>query len=151
MSRVVEARSGEWLEATYALQQQVAPRQPKTMAFSFRVRRLLRVLLPLAEDLEESRRELIDKYSQRDEDGNPVSVGEDGVKLTDARAFQNELKALMGQVVALSVEPLTSDDLDAQGIVLSPAAAYALGPLLVEGEMTGDGVREAARRDDAQG
>lgn len=141
--REITEKSSVWLDAAMALQE-LAQRQPKTATFAFRVRRLMRVVLPIAEDVEQSRSAIIDRYTERAADGQPVAAGPNQVRLTDADACTRELRELMAIEVTLRVEPIRAEDLEAEGIVPTPSLAYRLGPLLTEPAIGGDGVRETA-------
>lgn len=142
MSKKVQARNSVWYEIAAALKE-FARIKPRTAAFAFRVRRLMRAIVPLGEDIEEQRQELIEIHRAIGSDGIPLR-SEGGVPLTDAIAFGRELRELMSEVVTLEVEPIRAEELEKEGIILTPDLAYRLGPILLEPANTSDGVQEIA-------
>lgn len=140
---IITAMNKEWSAAAEALQR-VAERQPKNGSFCVRIRRMMRVVLPAAEEIEEERQKIIDKYTMR-RDGDVVLAGPNQVALTDPSACSRDIKELMRGTAELLVEPLTMKELDAEKIVLTGQIAYDLGPLLVEPKKTEDGVEESAQ------
>ena len=69
---------------------------------AFRLTRIIKELSSIVEDKSKLEKKLIEKYTQKDESGNPTQVlGEDGsvvegaVNITNPEQFQNEMSDLM--------------------------------------------------------
>lgn len=142
--KLINESHSTWWDAAGGLIE-LSEQKPKTVAFSVRMRRLMRVVLDCRKEIADARKTLVEKYGKKDSSGTLVDVGEDKIALTDGKAFETEMRLLMEQKVELNVEPLTTDELEREGIVPSPSVAYRLGPLLVESLVSTDGVKESAR------
>lgn len=99
------------------------------------IRRGVRLLAPIAEDVEEERKKLLDKYLERDEKGSRVAkeTNPDGTvkswKLTDEEAAQQEYDALYEAEVDIA---WTIPESFFAGSSPKPILLIALGDLLTE-------------------
>lgn len=127
---------GDLVAAAPALRELAASR---TLApsLTLRVYRLARVTDPALEDFGHARQQILDAYIERDADGEPVPVTENGqaqddrVKLTDPDAFRKAMMELQAERIELPAEPLATSLFMANGkLEVSAATLLQLGPLL---------------------
>ena len=79
-----------------------------------------------AEVADKKRREIIDKYLYRDEDGKPIKAFEGAYKLTDSVACNKELEELMGKDIEIdTICPIPRETLS--GLTIAPVK---LSPIL---------------------
>lgn len=129
---------GDLVAAAPALRELAASR---TLApsLTLRVYRLARVTDPALEDFGQARQKILDSYIERDADGNPAPVVENGqaaedrVKLTDPVAFRNAMAELQAERIELAAEPLATSLFMANGkLEVSAVTMLQLGPLLID-------------------
>lgn len=75
------------------------------------VRRWVRALEPHLEEFEEVRQAIIERYAEKDEDGEMVIDG-GSVTLSDPEAFAKEMQELIETEVELDCKPLSTDVLE---------------------------------------
>lgn len=143
---VVKAKNSEWLDATVFVQE-IAKRTPKNDAFVYRVRRLLRVVMPHAKQVTEDQQQVYDEFTMRDADDKPVFSGPGELVLTDPGACRKKVRALMETTAELLVEPITSEELSAEGIKITGDLAFKAGPLLLDPKIDASGVTESSAVD----
>lgn len=82
-------------------------------ALSFRIMRAIKALDEIVKDVRDSYNQLIEKYAERDSDGNIVTV-EKGIKIQEEflTAFNNEYDALMATEIEVGMEPMPVEVLD---------------------------------------
>lgn len=85
---------------------------------AFRLTRIIKELSSIVEDKSKLEKKLIEKYTQKDEDGNPTQVlNEDGsvvegaVNITNPEQFQNEMADLMEIENEIPYEKVNFEDL----------------------------------------
>ena len=85
---------------------------------AFRLTRIIKELSSIVEDKSKLEKKLIEKYTQKDESGNPTQVlGEDGsvvegaVNITNPEQFQNEMSDLMEIENEIPYEKINFEDL----------------------------------------
>lgn len=81
---------------------------------------------------ENKRRELINKYGEKDEKGELVTEG-DNVKLTNRAAFTNEFNTLAMEDVDIEIKKISVDDLE-NVTSLTPSDINNISFLLEEGK-----------------
>jgi hypothetical protein len=141
--RKVEDTAEVWHTAAFALQE-LSRRQPKDDSFVYRMRRLLRVVMPEGEDIEERRQAIASELAMRDDSGKPVFAAPGQMAISDPPELNRRVKELFSTRVELTFEPLRPEELKAQGIKLTGDLAYRLGPLLLDPEVGPEGVAEEA-------
>lgn len=137
MPEITHSQAIEAHAALLALAQlENIPAIPTGMA----IRRGARLLATIADDVEQERKKLIEKYIEKDENGKRV-VAEtypDGSakawKLTDGDGYNREYKELYGARVKID---WTIPESIFAGITAPPALFIALGDLLTENERGG--------------
>ncbi len=100
-----------------------------------RWKRILGVLKPLVEQALELEQEIGQKYLAKDDDGNPIEVGEGRYKIADQAAYVAEMQALQKEPVAVGsdyvyVADFGADDTKVQSTLVNMLTA--LGPWLKE-------------------
>jgi hypothetical protein len=102
--------------ARAGLQEVLKAKLPTKVAF--RLIRIARVLDDVLKDVESSRALIVDKFTQKDEDGNPVHPKDEKgaeqpeqVVLTDHKAYLEELTELLENEVDLEFDPIKEEDL----------------------------------------
>jgi len=85
---------------------------------AFRLTRIIKELSSIVDDKAKLEKKLIEKYTQKDEEGNPTQVlGEDGsvvdgaVNLTNPEQFQGEMSDLMEIENEIPYEKINFEDL----------------------------------------
>lgn len=85
---------------------------------AFRLTRIIKELSSIVDDKAKLEKKLIEKYTQKDEEGNPTQVlGEDGsvvdgaVNLTNPEQFQGEMSYLMEIENEIPYEKINFEDL----------------------------------------
>jgi hypothetical protein len=81
---------------------------------------------------ENKRKELVNKYGEKDENGELV-IKDDSVKLTDRAAFVNEFNALAMEDVDIEIKKISVDDLE-NVTSLTPSDINNISFLLEEGK-----------------
>ncbi len=130
----MDVKNAEILEAVEALREFTGERMP--VRTSLKITRLARALETVAEDIHKVRQQIVMRYVQRDEQGNPIPVlGEDGipqegmVTLSDPAAFQREMIELLESMSSIEASPLDPEELGEE-MRVSPQSLLRLGPLL---------------------
>jgi hypothetical protein len=108
------------------------------------MRRLLRLVVPIGEDIEASRNAIQERFTLRDGNGKPVMAGPNEVAFSDPFGLDMELREFLKVMEEHDVEPLTPEELKREGIILTGDQAYRLGPLLAEPAVSEHGVKEVA-------
>lgn len=85
------------------------------------------------EVIDKKRKELIDKYAEKNEDGTPVREG-DGIKITDIPAFLQHMNELLASETEVQLSPISKSALSE--IKISPKDILSLTELLKEEETT---------------
>lgn len=105
---------------------------------ALRWKRILGVLRPLVEQLEELQQQTLDQFSMRDEEGKAVQGDQPGtVRLSDPRAFEMALRQMSETTLEVGADKvLVSDFGDTEAMVSSGVVVLLaqLGPFLDEGE-----------------
>lgn len=104
---------------------------PAPAKFGFALAMNAKKLGELAEQFEASRQTLIDKYAEKDADGNRVITDTDGqqsVKLTDTDAFTKEIMSLAEQDVEVSLIKVNIEDFGSENV--DPSLVVALLPMI---------------------
>ena len=85
---------------------------------AFRLTRMIKELSSIIDDKLEMEKKILDKYVEKDEDGNPVvPVNENGekiegsVRLKDSESFNKEMKSLMEVENTLNFDKINFEDL----------------------------------------
>lgn len=103
---------------------------------AFRLASVAKSLSEAAETYQEQREKILEKYTETDDDGNPVhpedeetgEIQEDRVKLTDTEAFNEEMTELANEEVSVTLRvDLSMEDFDDEDVKLNPSK---LTPLL---------------------
>lgn len=98
---------------------------------AFKIARLIRELNKEVELFNQERRNLIEKYCERDEDGEMVT--EDGnIRLQESYIdnFNNTLQVMLESEIEINASPLKIDSLE--DITLTPQQAMSLEPFFEE-------------------
>ena len=83
---------------------------PVKMAFI--LSRNLKKLDDVVSDLEENRDKLVQKYGERDEEGNLVVGEEGGIRIINPDDFMNEITEILNADVELTLDTITIDDIE---------------------------------------
>lgn len=79
---------------------------------SFILARNLKKMDGVVQDLEEKKQELIEKYGERDEDGELI-VGDNGdVKIPHAKAFVIEMSDMLSAEIEMQLDTITESDIE---------------------------------------
>ena len=123
---------GELYEANDALQSLAAKSLP--IPGALRVRRLMRAVREHVTDANAERNKLIEKYAQRDADGQIVR-GEGTIQLAEPAAFQAAWSELLAENVEIEDKlVLTVNDLG-DSIQIEPDVLLGLGDLLEDSDV----------------
>lgn len=123
---------GELYEANDALQSLAAKSLP--IPGALRVRRLMRAVREHVTDANAERNKLIEKYAQRDADGQIVR-GEGTIQLAEPAAFQAAWSELLAENVEIEDKlVLTVNDLG-DSIQIEPGVLLGLGDLLEDSDV----------------
>lgn len=136
--------AGEDILNGHVFVEHVSRQQPKNDAFTFRMRTVLRAIVPVARQIQEDRQEILDSFTMRDGNGKPVYVSADQMALTDPAECRRKLKALLMTEHEILVTPLTFEELKREGIKINADLAFKAGPFLLDPEVTPDGVHSDA-------
>ena len=99
---------------------------------AYRIARLLRELDKESATFDESRRKIIDKYAQREENGE-MKQNEEGniiIQQDKIEECNNELVELLNTTIEINAEPLPIDDFG--DIEITPAQLVNLNSFIVE-------------------
>jgi len=122
----------ELYEANDALQSLAAKSLP--IPGALRVRRLMRAVREHVTDADAERNKLIEKYAQRDADGQIVR-GEGTIQLAEPAAFQSAWGELLAENVEIEDKlVLTVNDLG-DSIQIEPGVLLGLGDLLEDSDV----------------
>lgn len=131
---MIEMTNAEVVSAFPALQEMVGRSMPAVA--SLKVARMARAVEGAAQEIEQVRRQTIDRYTERDSAGNPVAVVDsegnalpEHIRLTDPAAFNAEMSALMAASTSIPVAPLRVEELGSD-FQISPRSLLLLGPLV---------------------
>lgn len=102
---------------------------------AFRLASIAKSLSSAAETYQEQREKILEKYTETDDDGNPVhpedddgNIQEDQIKLTDTEAFNQEMTDLAQEEVGVNLRVDASIEMfDDEDVKLNPSK---LTPLL---------------------
>jgi len=102
------------------------------IAISFKLSRITKEIDPIIISIEESRKKLIDKYAQKDEDGGFVKSTDnpDSVTLLDPAGFQKDLLELLEIEVEVKVDTISLSEFG--HIKVKPVTLLALDWLIIE-------------------
>lgn len=127
---MIEITLSELMDSA-SVMQELAKKPMKTKA-AFQTARLMREIEKEYSLFQESRKGLIDKYADKDENGEP-KADENGnytVPKENIEEFNKELKEMLDQTLSLNVEPISIEDLgDAD---FTPADMMLLAPFMKE-------------------
>lgn len=127
---MIEITLSELMDSA-SVMQELAKKPMKTKA-AFQTARLMREIEKEYSLFQESRKGLIDKYADKDENGEP-KADENGnytVPKENIEEFNKELKEMLDQTLSLNVEPISLEDLgDAD---FTPADMMLLAPFMKE-------------------
>lgn len=127
---MIEITLSELMDSA-SVMQELAKKPMKTKA-AFQTARLMREIEKEYSLFQESRKGLIDKYADKDENGEP-KADENGnytVPKENIEEFNKELKEMLDQTLSLNVEPISIEDLgDAD---FTPADMMLLAPFIKE-------------------
>ena len=127
---MIEITLSELMDSA-SVMQELAKKPMKTKA-AFQTARLMREIEKEYSLFQESRKGLIDKYADKDENGEP-KADENGnytVPKENIEEFNKELKDMLDQTLSLNVEPISIEDLgDAD---FTPADMMLLAPFMKE-------------------
>jgi len=127
---MIEITLSELMDSA-SVMQELAKKPMKTKA-AFQTARLMREIEKEYSLFQESRKGLIDKYADKDENGAP-KADENGnytVPKESIEEFNKELKEMLDQTLSLNVEPISIEDLgDAD---FTPADMMLLAPFMKE-------------------
>lgn len=94
---------------------------------AFRFLRISGQLTAILKDVSTTEQEIVERFTERDEAGDPVpslddegNVLPDHIKLTDPRAFGEELASLFSTEVTVDAEPITEDDFGDRDVEAEP-------------------------------
>ncbi len=93
----------------------------------------LRELAVAKEVIDKKRTELINKYAEKNADGNPVQEG-DGIKITDVPSFMQHMNDLLAAKTEVTLSLISKSALSE--IKISPKDILSLTNLLKEDETT---------------
>jgi len=108
---MIEITLSELMDSA-SVMQQLAKKPMKTKA-AFQTARMMREIEKEYSLFQESRKGLIDKYAEKDENGEP-KTDENGnytVPKNRIEDFNKELKEMLDQTLSLNVEPISIEDL----------------------------------------
>lgn len=130
----IEMKNAEILNALPALHEVVG--MPMPAVASLKVARIVRVVETAAQEINQARQQAVERYTERDAEGNPVPpLDAEGkevaghVKVTDPAAFAREMEALLEAGTRLEVQPLRVEELGS-AFQVSPRTLLLMGPLL---------------------
>lgn len=97
--------------------------------FAFKIARMIRELNKEIELFEKQRVEMIEKYCERDEEGQMVMIDESQVKIKEEniQKYNDELREILGTEVEINVETVPLDNLSE--IKISPQDALFIDKL----------------------
>ena len=127
---MIEITLSELMDSA-SVMQELAKKPMKTKA-AFQTARLMREIEKEYSLFQESRKGLIDKYADKDENGEPKAdeLGNYTVPKENIEEFNKELKDMLDQTLSLNVEPISIEDLgDAD---FTPADMMLLAPFMKE-------------------
>ena len=117
----------------------IAKQDFNSVKVKYRISKLLKDLSPHFNDFQEARRELIDKYAEKDEEGNYKNPEEEGkvltdkVLLTDVSAYNSDMLELANMEIELTLSgQLDIDDLEKANINIPFDNITVLQPILKE-------------------
>jgi len=127
---MIEITLSELMDSA-SVMQQLAKKPMKTKA-AFQTARMMREIEKEYSLFQESRKGLIDKYAEKDENGEP-KADENGnytVPKNRIEDFNKELKEMLDQTLSLNVEPISIEDLGEADF--TPAEMMLLTPFVRE-------------------
>lgn len=120
-------QTGQALAALQAVQPML--QRPLAFSLALKMRKLVRELSSIAEDVEEERKKLLEQYADKDEDGQPI-IEEGRYSLNgNGAAYSGDYLSLMQEEVDVQTILQASAFGDME---VEPAALIALGDLLEE-------------------
>jgi hypothetical protein len=135
MSAAVAMTNGELRAAAEGARALAA--EPLPVALALKLAALVRQLQGPVQDLDAVQMRIVEAYTERDAEGNPVPVVDsDGaiqpgaVRLTDPEGFAREMRELLEAEVELPARPLQRAELEEAGIRVSAETLLRLGELL---------------------
>lgn len=88
-------------------------------AIAFKLTRIIKEISSIVEDKVKMERRILDKYSEKDEEGNVISPKDEqgnliqgAVNITDMDSFSSEMKDLMGVESEIAYERINFEDLN---------------------------------------
>lgn len=127
---MIEITLSELMDSA-SVMQELAKKPMKTKA-AFQTARMMREIEKEYSLFQESRKGLIDKYAEKDENGEP-KTDENGnytVPKNRIEDFNKELKEMLDQTLSLNVEPISIEDLGEADF--TPAEMMLLTPFVKE-------------------
>ena len=114
-----------------ALQELMGTSLPITL--SFKLSKVAKDMDPIIKSIEELRKKSIDKYTEKDDDGNPMTIEDQPgmVKITDPDALSADLEELFGIEVDVNVDTIEFSSFEASDVNIKPATLLALDWLIV--------------------
>lgn len=127
---MIEITLSELMDSA-SVMQELAKKPMKTKA-AFQTARMMREIEKEYSLFQESRKGLIDKYAEKDENGEPKADENGNYTVPKDRIedFNKELKEMLDQTLSLNVEPISIEDLGEADF--TPADMMLLAPFIKE-------------------
>lgn len=77
---------------------------------SFIIYRNIKKLIPVIQDIENSRKDLLQKYMKKDDNGNPV-ITDNKYDLTDLNAFNKQMNELLNTDISIDFDKISKFDI----------------------------------------
>ena len=77
---------------------------------SFIIYRNVKKLIPIIQDIENNRKELLQKYMKKDDDGNPIII-DNKYDLTDLNAFNKQMNELLNTDISIDFDKISKFDI----------------------------------------
>lgn len=99
------------------------------LSSAYIVAKNIKALSVIEELINNKRKIIIDKYAEKDENGNIVS-NENGIRITDTNKFNDEINTLLSEEVEIELTKIKMSDIE--NITISPADVYRLMDMIEE-------------------
>lgn len=99
------------------------------LSSAYVVAKNIKALSVIEELINNKRKIIIDKYAEKDENGNIVS-NENGIHIADMNGFNDEINTLLSEEVEIELTKIKMSDIE--NITISPADVYRLMDMIEE-------------------
>ena len=82
------------------------------MKVGFIINRNLKKMQPIIDDLNKARNDAVDKYGERDADGNLIVDENGGIKIPDAVAFTESMEEVLDADIEIKFDKFSMEDLE---------------------------------------